>query len=582
MKRILFFLLSCWAAAQPAAAQEFRWVQTGLNGTSPNIQNYSATAAIAQGNGRLAAAGYFHEEMTFTGQPTMVGIYQPRTAFAGSWQTDGTVNWVQPALSTRFGEAQATGVDAAGNSYVAYLATGDISFGATQVPVSGSGRSTATVLVKFSPAGQVLWTRKLEASYSGATDPTVLISSLAVTANGSCVLGGQLYGTLALAGQPALVNNAAYGWPMAILLRIEANGSYTWTRAITGTGSEIKAVAVDASDNLWVAGGCGGTTDFGSGVTVTWPLYSSFVARYNSQGVPQWAQLAGASNNRAGGMALGVAPDAAGNVFICGYFGNGGGDNQNHTGMFGPLTLTTTGNSGYSDGYLAKYDAQGMFQWVRTLRGADTEWARAVAVSQRGEVYLSGAAYGGVQFGTTTLTANTFGYQGYVAKYSATGDLRWLQGYGGSGTPFGGSNLYAGLGLITDGAGHLYVAGAFMGNTYFGTIYQSGPNQGVNYPYIAALDDLEIVTAAAHARPDLVALTAYPNPSTGQVQLRWPATPRPLPLTVLDALGRTVHAATLPAAQATATLQLAHLPKGVYVLRLTDGARVMTRRLVLQ
>ncbi|WP_460676645.1 T9SS type A sorting domain-containing protein [Hymenobacter coalescens] len=277
-----------------------------------------------------------------------------------------------------------------------------------------------------------------------------------------------------------------------------------------------------------------------------------------------------------------MAPDAAGNVFVCGRFGNKGGDNQNHTGVFGPLTLSTTGNSGYSDSYVAKYDAQGGFQWVRTLRGADTEWARAVAVNQRGEVYLSGAAYGGVQFETTTLTANTFGYQGYVAKYSATGDLRWLQGYGGSGTPFGGSNLYAGLGLATDGAGHLYVAGAFMGNTYFGNFYESGPNQGVNYPYIAALDDLEVVTATAPVRPDLVSLAAYPNPSTGQVQLRWPAAPRPLPLMVLDALGRTVHTATLPTATTTATLQLGHLPKGVYVLRLTNGAQVMTRRLVLQ
>ena len=111
----------------------------------------------------------------------------------------------------------------------------------------------------------------------------------------------------------------------------------------------------------------------------------------------------------------------------------------------------------------------------------------------------------------------------------------------------------------------------------------AGNHPHVQYAYLAALDDLQLLPTAPARAPAPGALLAWPNPSAGgPVQLSWPATAGATVLEVRDALGRLVRSQPLAPAQATATLDLAELPRGLYLAQVRGSGPRLTCRLVLE
>ncbi|QHL86872.1 S8 family serine peptidase [Nibribacter ruber] len=74
----------------------------------------------------------------------------------------------------------------------------------------------------------------------------------------------------------------------------------------------------------------------------------------------------------------------------------------------------------------------------------------------------------------------------------------------------------------------------------------------------------------------------YPNPSTGRVTVAFPASAQrqSSQLHVLDSQGRTVYQMLVPTGS-KADLDLSHLAKGMYFLKISTGKEVTTRKLVL-
>ena len=88
------------------------------------------------------------------------------------------------------------------------------------------------------------------------------------------------------------------------------------------------------------------------------------------------------------------------------------------------------------------------------------------------------------------------------------------------------------------------------------------------------------VVSAARA-PHLAGVYVSPNPATDQVTIQRPASlTGPLTAVLLDALGREVRQVAVPAP--AGTLSVAGLPQGVYVLRLSAPAGVLSQRLVVE
>jgi Secretion system C-terminal sorting domain len=76
-------------------------------------------------------------------------------------------------------------------------------------------------------------------------------------------------------------------------------------------------------------------------------------------------------------------------------------------------------------------------------------------------------------------------------------------------------------------------------------------------------------------------LSIYPNPtSDGQLTVALTGYRKAAQLAVINALGQVVYSGTVPAGQATTSLQLTDMPIGVYVLRVQSEGSVDTRRIV--
>jgi hypothetical protein len=112
-----------------------------------------------------------------------------------------------------------------------------------------------------------------------------------------------------------------------------------------------------------------------------------------------WAVGAGSAGGDEGRA---VATDAAGNVYVTGYFSG--------TVDFDPsaadAALTAAGGQ---DVFVAKYTAAGALVWVRQLGGQFSTAATGIAVDSSGNVYTTGSFAGTVDFdpgaGTANLTA---------------------------------------------------------------------------------------------------------------------------------------------------------------------------------
>jgi uncharacterized repeat protein (TIGR01451 family) len=196
----------------------------------------------------------------------------------------------------------------------------------------------------------------------------------------------------------------------AFILKLNNAGNFVWAdafQASNGSGSGAYNLAVDASNNVYVAGSFTGTVDFNPGNgKLTLPNAGGsdvYVAKLTSAGALIWAESMGGTDND--GQYGGLALDAAGNVYVTGNFGS-------PTANFGSFTLTNNStNAGGWDIYVTKLDTNGNFLWAVSAGGTGDDMADGIAVDNSGNIYLVGLYHNTVDFdpgtGTDYLTSSS-------------------------------------------------------------------------------------------------------------------------------------------------------------------------------
>src|SRR5262249_40889424 len=124
-----------------------------------------------------------------------------------------------------------------------------------------------------------------------------------------------------------------------------------------------------------------------------------------------------------------------------------------------------TGQRGYNI-FVAKYAADGTYQWARTFGTADgggDNKAYAVAVGSNGSIAITGAFQGSMDFGGGTILATGAFDNVFVTMLSASGTHLWSKGFGS----LDGLNNY-GKGIAVDSSGNVAVTGYFQGTIDFG------------------------------------------------------------------------------------------------------------------
>jgi hypothetical protein len=211
---------------------------------------------------------------------------------------------------------------------------------------------------------------------------------------------------------------------------------------------------MDGSGNVYVAGFFNGSATFAQGQANQTTLTSAgdrdmFVAKYDSIGTLLWVRRSGGVD---GDRGFSVAVDGLGNSYVSGLFNGSATFGQ---GQANQTTLTTVG---LDDIFVAKYDSNGVLQWVRRAGGAESDGSLGIAVDGFGDSYVTGFFTGVATFGQGQANQTTLTSAGardiFVVKYDSGGLLQWAKQAGA-----GGTNYDQGMGVAVDGSGNVHAVG---------------------------------------------------------------------------------------------------------------------------
>ena len=104
------------------------------------------------------------------------------------------------------------------------------------------------------------------------------------------------------------------------------------------------------------------------------------------------------------------------------------------------------------------------FPWLVDVEGGSTfgpPVPLAVAYDSSGYIYVTGFFDNQASIGSTALTGSNG--EGFLAKFDTAGTLIWVETFGGTGED-------AGLDVVTDHQGGVYVSGFYQGTASFDTI----------------------------------------------------------------------------------------------------------------
>ncbi len=244
------------------------------------------------------------------------------------------------------------------------------------------------------------------------------------------------------------------------LTKINADGTYGYTKTIGGAGSEIaNGISVDSDDNIYITGlFSSAAVDFnpnddGSDPQSTAGDNDIFLTKINADGTYGYTKTIGGAGAEAGNS---VFLDSQDNIYITGLFSSAGVDfNPNDDGSDPQST------AGDNDIFLTKINADGTYGYTKTIGGAGDDRGNSVGVDSSGNAYVTGYFSGaGVDFNPSTaledeaLRTSAGDTDIFLLKINTDGTYGYANTIGGGGADVG-------SGLALDSSGNVYITGTF-------------------------------------------------------------------------------------------------------------------------
>jgi hypothetical protein len=224
-------------------------------------------------------------------------------------------------------------------------------------------------------------------------------------------------------------------------------GALVWAKRFgDGSAQNPHGVAVDGTGNVLLAGDFTGSVDFGAGALQSAGGTDVFVAALSPDGDHRWSRRFGDPSSQ---TAMHIAIDAQGNALVSGYF----------TGTidFGGGALQSAGGL---DVFVTKLDPDGNHVWSKRFGDAGDQNARGIAVDSEGNVLITGAFSGAVDFGGGALQS-AGGFDVFVAKLDSNGGHVWSRRFGDAGDQDAKS-------IAVDTSGNALITGTFLSSIDFG------------------------------------------------------------------------------------------------------------------
>jgi hypothetical protein len=244
----------------------------------------------------------------------------------------------------------------------------------------------------------------------------------------------------------------------ALLVKFNAAGQREWGTYYGGNGlDEGMSGTADPSGFVYLSGQTKSTNAIatpGSHQTVFRGGYyfgDAFLVKFNSEGIRQWGTYYGGAEEDRGWS---CSTDSLNNVYL-------GGASNSPNGIATPGSHQSFLSGSAADGFLIKFNSQGVRQWGTYYGGFSYDQAFACITDPNGFVYLAGETFSQSDDEIATpsshqpyLSGGIYHGDAFLAKFNSQGVRQWGTYYGGLNDEiFGWASS-----LSTDDSANIYMA----------------------------------------------------------------------------------------------------------------------------
>lgn len=333
------------------------------------------------------------------------------------------VSWARSLEGTSYGAAWGTALGPDGSIVMAGAFEGSLDLD----PGPGSrARLSAgdldVFIVALDASGDLRWGQTL----GGIGEDSA--REAAMRPDGSVAVAGCFEGAVDFDPGPGTDVRTSNGESDAFVTVLDADGALVWARTFGGGGIEC-ALRVEAGSDgsVILAGGFDGTTDLDPGAALdahaTAGQFDAFIVALGPTGDLRWSRAFGGPGDDIV-AALAVGP--GGELGVAGYF-------EDVVDLdAGPGSSQVTA-AGFSDAFVARFEADGRLAWARSFGGPDTDKAIALTIGPGETFTVSGSfeATADLDPGPgQRLFVSKGASDAFVVQLDPTGATRWIQTFG--------------------------------------------------------------------------------------------------------------------------------------------------------
>jgi len=405
---------------------------TGVFELSADNSNYDDIFLIKfDNNGKFVWAKSFGDAPYFN-FPTAIQIDASGNVFAATYYQIGFADfrtnifkfdiagnplW-KKTIYTAKGYGNSMVLDASQNVLITGDFSGTIDFdpGAGVQELISNGAEVDLFVLKLDNNGNFVW-----AKGTGGTG-TERGTSITTDKSGNIIVGGFYSGTADFNPNATAFNLTSAGQIDVFILKLTASGNFIWAKSMGGTEADrLTSIAVNAAANIFATGFFKGSGDFdpNAGTTMLTAFSSNatlqtdiFLMRLNADGSFGWASGFGGADNDEGRA---IATDAEGNLIFTGIF--------NGTVDFDPgasvHNLVSIGQNSYQSMFIVKFNENQELIWAQEIahptNTSVSVKSNSISIDNSGEITIGGLFTGADLDFSACSRSDAFG-NGFIMK----------------------------------------------------------------------------------------------------------------------------------------------------------------------
>ena len=432
----------------------FQWVKDiGGRSTTSSISKF-----VLDSTNNILITGSYTSTSDFDPSVAIVSLTASNSdIFIAKYDANGNYVWAKKIGGTSTDYSRNIAIDTSNNIHIYGTFTGIVDFDPNAGITNLDSVNGTNYFAKYDNNGSFVYASNLNTT----------ISTLLVDNSNALVISGSFIGNRDF--DPSIGAANLYSLRTSVFLaKYAIDGAYVFAKPIGGdkpSNAVTNFVATDGTGNIYRAGSLSATTDLDPSATVfnlsSISAPGVFIAKYTPNGGLLWAK------SFSGGTTLGVSlmnTDTNGNTYITGRFLG--------TVDFDPSTNTanlTSNSTTLNDMYIAKYDSNGNYLWVKQLSGnVGGTASKRMLFDSVGNFYFTGRISGTdpIDFDPSPTAAVYLtpvgGVDTFFAKYSPQGNYIWAKSISGVDSSSGMNETHIEL-----KGNNIYLTGLFVGSYKF-------------------------------------------------------------------------------------------------------------------